>query len=70
MATLTVWKFDDPFGAESAVEKVERLQKQELVQLHDAAVVTWEEGRKKPKTRHLSNLTGAGALRGAVGGLL
>lgn len=70
MATLTVWRFNEPFGAESAVAKVEELQKQELIQLHDAAIVSWEEGKKKPKTRHLDNLAGAGALGGAFWGLL
>lgn len=70
MATLTVWRFDSAFGAESAVAKLQELQKQELIQLHDAATVTWEEGRKKPKTRHLDDMTGAGALGGAFWGLL
>ena len=36
----------------------------------DAATVVWEEGKKKPKTRQLNNLTGAGALGGAFWGLL
>jgi uncharacterized membrane protein len=38
--------------------------------VHDAAVVEWEEGRKKPKTRQLNNLAGAGALGGAFWGML
>ncbi len=70
MATLTVWKFDDPNAAEQVVEKVQQLQKQELIQLHDAAVVSWPADKKKPKTRHLADLTGAGALGGAFWGLL
>jgi len=32
--------------------------------------VEWEEGKKKPKTRQLNNLAGAGALGGAFWGLL
>jgi uncharacterized membrane protein len=70
MATLTVWKFDDAFGAERAVEKLQQLQKQGLIQVHDAAMVRWPEGKKKPQTRHLEDLTGAGALGGAFWGLL
>lgn len=70
MATLTVWRFPSPLGAESAVATLQDLQKQELIQLHDAAIVTWEEGKKKPKTRHLSDLAGAGALGGAFWGFL
>jgi uncharacterized membrane protein len=70
MATLTVWKFEDPDGAERVVEKLQQLQKQELIQLHDAAVVSWPADKKKPKTRHLADMTGAGALGGAFWGLL
>jgi uncharacterized membrane protein len=70
MATLTVWKFDEPGGARRALDLVERLQKQELLTLEDAAVVTWPEDRKKPKTEQLHNMTGAGALGGSFWGLL
>ena len=70
MATLTVWRFDDAFGAENAVATVPELQKPELIQLHDAATVTWEVGKRKPKTRHLADLTGRGALGGAFWGFL
>ncbi|HEY6422731.1 MAG TPA: DUF1269 domain-containing protein [Pseudonocardiaceae bacterium] len=70
MATLTVWKFDSAGGAQNALELLERLQKEELIRINDAAYVTWPEGRKKPKTEQLSSLTGAGALGGAFWGLL
>ena len=70
MATLTVWKFDTPEGAERATETLADLQKQELIKVHDAAIVSWPQGKKKPKTRQLSGLAGAGALGGAFWGLL
>lgn len=70
MATLTVWKFDSATGAQGALDLLQRLQKQELVQLVDAAVVTWPQGARKPKTRQLHNLTGSGALGGSFWGLL
>ena len=70
MATLTVWKFDSVSGAERALALLERLQKEELVQLNDAAYVYWEEGKKKPKTEQLHHLTSAGALGGSFWGLL
>jgi len=70
MATLTAWKFDTPDGAEQAVETLERLAKQQLITVHDAATVSWEPDKKKPKTRQLSNLVGAGALGGAFWGML
>ena len=34
------------------------------------ATVSWPAGKKKPKTRQLNNLAGAGALGGAFWGLL
>ena len=70
MATLTVWKFDSPGGAQQALAVLERMQKEELVQVNDAAYVTWPEGKKKPKTEQLHNLAGAGALGGSFWGLL
>ena len=70
MATLTVWKFPTPLGADQAEHTLEGLQKQELIKIHDAAIVSWPEGAKKPKTRQLASTTGAGALGGAFWGLL
>lgn len=65
MATLSVWKFNDTSSAERSVQVLQKLQQQELIKVFDAATVVWEEGKKKPKTRELSNLTGSGALGGA-----
>lgn len=70
MTTLTVWKFHDPDGARRALDVLERLQKLELLKLDDAAIVTWPEGRKKPKTEQLRNMAGLGALGGSFWGLL
>ena len=46
MATLTVWKFDDAEGAERAEKTLLELAKQELINLQDAATVSWKEGDK------------------------
>lgn len=70
MAALTVWKFDTADAAAGVLNKLEMLQKQELIQIQDAAVVEWPEGKKKPKTRQAASLTGAGALGGAFWGML
>jgi uncharacterized membrane protein len=70
MATLTVWKFDSAAGADDATETLRDLAAKNLIVIHDAATVRWEEGKKKPKTRQLANLTGAGALGGAFWGML
>jgi uncharacterized membrane protein len=70
MATLTVWKFDSPDGADRAVGTLESLSKQNLIKIHDAATVSWEVDKKKPKTRQLNSLVGAGALGGMFWGML
>ena len=70
MATLSVWRFESAGGAEEALDTLKELQRQELIKVNDAAVVSWEEGRKKPKTKHLADMTGPGALGGAFWGLL
>jgi uncharacterized membrane protein len=70
MATLTVLKFDSPSGAEQALALMQNLQKQNLIQVQDSAVVSWQPGAKKPKTKQGANLTGAGALNGAFWGML
>ena len=49
MATLTVWKFDSASGADDAISTLERLAKEELIVIHDAATVTWPAGRRSPR---------------------
>jgi len=70
MATLTVFKFDTPDGANQMLDKVKSLQKMELIKLQDAAIVTWPEGKKSPKTQQLVSMAGMGALQGAFWGML
>src|SRR5215218_8498987 len=70
MATMTVWKFSTADGAAMAEGTLKELQRKELIQIHDAAIVSFQPGAKKPKTRQLNNLAGAGALGGAFWGML
>jgi uncharacterized membrane protein len=70
MASLTVWKFETADGAAQALAKLESLSKQQLITVQDAAIVFWEEGKKKPKTKQAVNLAGVGALQGAFWGML
>ncbi len=70
MTTITVLKFNTEGGAEKALEMIQNLAKQHLITLQDAAIVTWPMGKKKPKTRQLSNRAGLGALDGAFWGML
>jgi uncharacterized membrane protein len=70
MLTFTVLKFSTGVGAEIALETLKRLQQQQLITLHDAAIVTWPRGARKPKTKHLAHLAREGALDGAFWGFL
>lgn len=70
MSTLTVWKFASVDGADKALRKLQDLQKQQIIQVLDAAVVSWPTGRKRPKTYQAMDTVGAGALGGAFWGML
>jgi uncharacterized membrane protein len=70
MATLSVLKFDDPNGADRVLIALEGLQEQQMINLEDAAVVSWPAGTKKPKTHQLHSMAGAGASWGAFWGFL
>ena len=70
MATLSVWKFETPEGAEQAERALLDLQKQQLIEVQDAATVSWQPDKKKPKTRQAHNLAAVGALGGTFWGLL
>jgi uncharacterized membrane protein len=70
MTTITGYSFDTADGAEKMVDLVQDLSRQKLITLEDAAIVTWPQGKKKPNTKHLDNMTGAGALGGAFWGML
>ena len=70
MATLTAWKFSTPQGADEALAKLEKLNREYAINLHDAAVVSWEAGKKKPVTHEMNDTTARGALGGAFWGML
>ncbi|MCF7551350.1 DUF1269 domain-containing protein [Pseudonocardia sp. WMMC193] len=70
MSTLTVWRFPTSTGADDAVTTLSGLAQKQLITVHDAATVSWKDGAKKPKTRQLHDLAGAGALGGMFWGML
>lgn len=70
MSSFVVMKFATADGAENALTALGELSKQHLIEIADAAIVTWPEGKKKPKTRQALNLTAAGALSGGFWGML
>jgi len=70
MATVTVLKFPTADGASNVLGLVQDLQQQQLIWLHDAAIVSWPAGAKHPKTKQLVHLVGLGALSGMFWGML
>ena len=70
MATVTVLKFAMPDGAQDALAVIQRLKKQHLIKLHDAAIVSWPASEDGPKTKQLVDLVAAGALTGMFWGML
>jgi uncharacterized membrane protein len=70
VATLSVLKFDDPGGADRVLIALQGMQERQLINLEDAAVVSWPQGNKKPSTRQLHSTAGAGAMSGAFWGFL
>ncbi len=69
MATLSVLTFKTVTGADEVVSHVGALQQQELIKVHDAAIVRrFDDG--KPKIQQARSLVGEGALGGAFWGML
>ena len=69
MATLVVFAFKDEDGAAQMRDKLVSLQKLQLIQLSDAAVVV-RRPDGKVKVKQAVNLVGSGALGGAFWGML
>ncbi|MBV9232389.1 MAG: DUF1269 domain-containing protein [Chloroflexi bacterium] len=69
MSNLFVLKFADEASAGQVAETMKRLQKQQLITVEDAAIVTRQQNGN-PKVKQMHDLVGAGALGGAFWGLL
>lgn len=70
MATLTVWRYDSTDGAAQAAAILDDLQRAHQIVVEDAAIVTWDVGKRKPRTQQLTSTSAAGALSGGFWGLL
>jgi uncharacterized membrane protein len=70
MTTFTVWKFDDPDGADRALHVLKGAQTDRLVKIDDHAVVRWPAGAPHPDTKHGNDGNWRGAGWGAVLGLV
>jgi len=69
MSEIIVLAFPEQHGAERVLAEIDRLQREKLITIDDAAtVVRGMDG--KPKVHQAASLTGAGALGGAFWGML
>jgi uncharacterized membrane protein len=69
MSDLIVLAFEDEASAFQMRDKLLQMQKQQLITLSDAAIVT-RKADGKPKVKQLQSLVGAGAVGGAFWGML
>lgn len=70
MTTFTVWRFDDPEGADRAVTAVKSAASDGLITIIDHAVVSWPADAKRPTTHHGHEDKHRGAGWGAFWGVL
>jgi uncharacterized membrane protein len=70
MTTFTVWKFDDPDGADRAATVLQDAAAEKLVKIDDHAVVRWPVGADKPTVDHGHDETKRGAGWGALWGVM
>jgi uncharacterized membrane protein len=70
MATFTVWKFDDPDGAERGSDILKDCARKGWVKVLDHAIVTWPEGADQPTTKHSHDENWRGAGWGALWGVI
>lgn len=69
MSDLIVLAFEDEASAFQMRDKLLQMQKQQVITLADAAIVT-RKANGKPKVKQLYSLVGSGAVGGAFWGML
>lgn len=70
MTTFTVWKFEDPQGADHASSLLRDAAHDGLVSIIDHAVVSWPVGAERPTIKHTHDDTRRGIAWGTFWGLL
>jgi uncharacterized membrane protein len=70
MTTFTVWKYEDPQGADHASSILGRAADDHLVKIDDHAVVSWPVGADRPTIKHGHDDTWRGTGLGALWGLM
>jgi len=70
VATLTVWRYDTPLGADAAEVRLKAVQEKGAITVHDAVTVAWMPGAHQPRIGHLRHATAGAAGKGSVLGAL
>ncbi|AEV84877.1 membrane protein [Actinoplanes sp. SE50] len=70
MTTFTVWKYDDPQGAEHAFRAIRYAADDNLVEVVDHATVSWPAGAAEPDTHHAHDSNRQGVGWGAFWGFV
>lgn len=70
MATLTVWRYDTPLGADAAEVRLKAVQEKGAITVQDAVTVAWMPGAHQPRIGHLRHATAGAAGKGSVLGAL
>ena len=70
MTAFTVWKFENPDGADHAATVLKDAAAEGLVRIDDHAVVRWPVGAAQPSVEHGHDETKHGMGWGALWGLL
>lgn len=70
MTAFTVWKYDDPGGADHAVRILEQAADEGLVKIIDHAVLSWPVGAERPSMKHGHEETWRGTGWGALWGVM
>lgn len=68
-SSLVVLAFATPHGADDVVSAIDRMKRQEVIHLDDAAIVV-RDGDGRPRIKQATNLVGVGAVGGAFWGLV
>jgi len=70
MTTFTVWKFEDPYGADRAASVIQHAAGEGLIKVLNHAVVRWPVGASRPSTDNVHEDTWRGTGWGALWGML
>ena len=70
MSTFSVLRFSTADGAQQIEDAIVNLQERQFIVVQDAALVTWPQGERSPKTMQLHSLVGPNALAEVFWGML